>query len=91
MPKIKFKDREIVKRWKAESPEFFVNLQTIGARLTALGLLLCIFPPMIPVGAVIGSVGTTIATVSKLTKKDATKEDVDKLKAELELLKAKLN
>lgn len=46
---------------------------------------------MIPIGAVIGSIGTTMATVSKLTKKDATKEDVDRLKTELELLKATLN
>lgn len=93
MPRIKFKDREWVKRWRAESPDFFKKLQTIGVKLTVLGGLICIvpIPGAVVVGGAMGLVGTTMGTVSKFTVKTPSKEDVEKLKAEIELLKAKLN
>ncbi len=95
MPRIKFKDREWVKRWRAKSPEFFLKFQNTGLQFVALGSIMLLFPPLLPVSTALISGGTAMAGVAKLTKKDITAEErekeVNELKKELELLKSKLN
>lgn len=83
----KFKEREIVKRWRTESPEFFVKIKTASTWLFVLGTLLTLFPPTTPIGLTITGLGTSGMVVSKLTKKDILENDLEDLKKQIEELK----
>ncbi len=74
----RFKDRQIVKRWRGESPTFFKKITNIMVGIGAVSLavigsvatLPISLPAIIITAAGYGvAIGTTGAAISKLTKK----------------------
>ena len=60
--------REVKKRWNAETPMFFKKLIHIGIVIGLVGGALITLPATASVGAVLVTIGTTAATVSKFAK-----------------------
>lgn len=87
MPRKKLKDMEVVKRFKAESPDFFKKVQWLGGILTTLGGVLI----ATPIGVPLATAGGVMVIIGKLPVKGLSVEDAEKLKSELETLKSKKN
>ncbi len=60
--------KEVKKRWKAETPMFFKKLIHVGVVIGLVGGALITLPATASVGAVLVTIGTTAATVSKFAK-----------------------
>ena len=60
--------KEIKKRWKAETPMFFKKLIHVGVVIGLIGGGLISIPATASIGAVLVTIGTTAATVSKFAK-----------------------
>jgi hypothetical protein len=68
---------KLVKRWKAETPDFWKKVQKIGIGIGAVGGIIVSAPVALPaalitVGGYMVAVGSVAAVLSKLTVKDAT-------------------
>lgn len=68
---------KLVKRWKAETPDFWKKVQKIGIGIGAVGGIIVSAPVALPaalitVGGYMVAVGSIAAVLSKLTVKDAT-------------------
>lgn len=67
---------KLVKRWKAETPDFWKKVQTIGISIGAVGGIIVSAPVALPaalitIGGYMVAVGSVAAVLSKLTVKDA--------------------
>ncbi len=60
--------REVKKRWNAETPMFFKKLIHVGIVIGLVGGALITLPATASIGAVLVTIGTTAATVSKFAK-----------------------
>lgn len=60
--------KDIKKRWNSETPHFFKKLIHAGIVVGLVGGALITFPVTASVGAVMITIGTTAATIAKLTK-----------------------
>ena len=60
--------REFKNRWNANTPRFFKQLIKVGIGIGVIGGALVTFPATATVGAILVTVGTTVSTISKLTK-----------------------
>jgi len=60
--------REIKKRWNSETPHFFKKLIHAGIVVGLVGGALVTFPVTASVGAILVTIGTTAAAISKLAK-----------------------
>jgi hypothetical protein len=60
--------REIKKRWLSDTPMFFKKLIHAGIVVGLVGGALITLPATASVGAVLVTIGTTAATVSKFAK-----------------------
>lgn len=68
---------KLVKRWKAETPDFWKKVQTIGITIGAVGGVIVSAPVVLPaalitIGGYMVAVGSVAAVLSKLTVKDAS-------------------
>lgn len=67
---------KLIKRWKAETPDFWKKVQTIGISIGAVGGIIVSAPVALPaalitIGGYMVAVGSVAAVLSKLTVKDA--------------------
>lgn len=85
-PRKKIKDFEIIKRFRAESPEFFKKVQWLGGILTSVGGLLV----ATPLGAPMITAGGIMFLLAKLPVKGMSVEDAKKLVEESEKLRLEL-
>lgn len=60
--------KEVKKRWNAETPRFFKKLIHVGIVIGLVGGGLISIPATASIGAVLVTIGTTAATVSKFAK-----------------------
>jgi hypothetical protein len=86
----KLKEREVIKRLKSESPEFFKKLQWFGGILVTISPFLLLFPLTAPFSLITGTSGALITGISKLPVKGISLDDAKKLKEEAEKLKLEL-
>ena len=68
---------KLIKRWKAETPDFWKKVQTIGISIGAVGGIIVSAPVALPaalitIGGYMVAVGSVAAVLSKLTVKDAS-------------------
>lgn len=68
---------KLVKRWKAETPNFWKKVQTIGIGIGAVGGIIVSAPVVLPaalitIGGYMVAIGSVAAVLSKLTVKDAS-------------------
>jgi|LauGreDrversion4_2_1035121.scaffolds.fasta_scaffold40102_5 hypothetical protein len=66
---------KLVKRWKAETPDFWKKVQKIGIGIGAVGGVIVGLPVALPaavvtIGGYMVAVGSVAAVLSKLTVKD---------------------
>lgn len=66
---------KLIKRWKAETPDFWKKVQTIGISIGAVGGIIVSAPVALPaalitIGGYMVAVGSVAAVLSKLTVKD---------------------
>jgi hypothetical protein len=69
--------KKLIKRWKAETPDFWKKVQTIGISIGAVGGIIVSAPVALPaalitIGGYMVTAGSVAAVLSKLTIKDAT-------------------
>jgi hypothetical protein len=60
--------KDLKKRWNASTPTFFKKLIHVGIVIGLVGGALITLPATASVGAVLVTIGTTAATVSKFAK-----------------------
>lgn len=68
---------KLVKRWKAETPDFWKKVQTIGIGIGAVGGIIVSAPVVLPaalitIGGYMVAIGSVAAVLSKLTVKDVS-------------------
>jgi len=86
-PRKKFKDREIIKRLRTESPDFFKKVQKLGGFLMTISPLLLLIPFTAPFAGISLTAGTVMLAVGKLPNKGVSIEEAKKLIEESEKLK----
>lgn len=62
--------KEVAERIKKPTPKFWKKMQKIGVGIGIIGGALIAFPITASVGAIVVTVGTTIAGLSQLTVED---------------------
>jgi VIT1/CCC1 family predicted Fe2+/Mn2+ transporter len=70
----KFEDRELVRRWRSESPRLFKTITNVMVSIGVVSGIIVTLPISLPATIVTIAtygvvIGTTGATISKLTKK----------------------
>ncbi len=92
-PRKKFKDIEIIKRFRTESPEFFKKVQWLGGILGSVGTLLVATPlgaPMITAGGIMLLLGKLPNKGMSVEEAKKLVEESEKLRLELETLKSSM-
>lgn len=70
-----FKNNEVIKRWKSETPSFWKKVQRIGLIAGGLGAVIIASPIALPaaivsIGGYLTLAGSVAATLSQLTIED---------------------
>jgi hypothetical protein len=70
-----FKNNEVIKRWKSETPSFWKKVQRIGLIAGGLGAVIIASPIALPaaivsIGGYLTLAGSVAATLSQLTVED---------------------
>lgn len=89
-PRKKIKDREIVKRLKSESPDFFKRIQWLGGALITISPLLLLSGVLAPFSAATFAAGSAMVAVAKLPMKGLSLEEAEKAAEKIKIMEEEL-